>query len=174
MCRYCRSLFVLFLLTIVLSVLRFTDSDYTLGIFKPFLVNKSLNKPILTIHNIQTRYNMMTVICQQSDIPRMQNTSTQKLYYCRGNSLCINMDINLQRLNTATTNYRDHTDKRYLMVIKCVESNFNLEIGFFKSQTMEFVVLPLTFHNLEMLNKLHTTNKISMQLVITSDLQPTQ
>jgi hypothetical protein len=37
------------------------------------------------------------------------------------------MDINLQRLNTATTNYREHTDKRYLMVIKCVESHFNLE-----------------------------------------------
>ena len=130
MCRYCRSLFVLFLLTILLSVLlRFTDSDYTFGIFKLFLVNKSLNKPILTIHNIQKRYNMMTVICQQSDILRMQNTSTQKLYYCRGNSLGINMDINLQRLNTATTNYRDHTDKRYRMVIKCVESNFNLEIG---------------------------------------------
>jgi hypothetical protein len=36
----------------------------------------------------------MTVICQQSDILRMQNTSTQKWYYCRCNSLGINMDIN--------------------------------------------------------------------------------
>jgi hypothetical protein len=36
------------------------------------------------------------------------------------------------------------------------------------SQTMQFVVLPLTFHNLEMLNKLlHTTNKISMLLCLT-------
>ena len=32
----CRSLFVLFLLAIVLSVLRFTDSDYPFGIFTPF------------------------------------------------------------------------------------------------------------------------------------------
>jgi ABC-type Co2+ transport system permease subunit len=35
---FCRSLFVLFLLAIVLSVLRFTDSDYPFGIFKLFLV----------------------------------------------------------------------------------------------------------------------------------------
>jgi hypothetical protein len=34
MCMFCRSLFVLFLLAIVLSVLlRYTDSDYTYGIF---------------------------------------------------------------------------------------------------------------------------------------------
>ena len=31
---FCRSLFVLFLLAIVLSVLRFTDSDYPFGILK--------------------------------------------------------------------------------------------------------------------------------------------
>ena len=38
MCMFCRSLFVLFLLAIVLSVLlRFTDSDYPSGIFKLFL-----------------------------------------------------------------------------------------------------------------------------------------
>ena len=38
MCMFCRSLFVLFLLVIVLSVLhRFTDSDYPFGIFKLFL-----------------------------------------------------------------------------------------------------------------------------------------
>jgi len=36
---FCRSLFVLFLLTIVLSVLlRYTDSDYPFGIFKLFLL----------------------------------------------------------------------------------------------------------------------------------------
>ena len=38
---FCRSLFVplsFFLLAIVLSVLRFTDSDYSFGIFKLFLV----------------------------------------------------------------------------------------------------------------------------------------
>ena len=33
---FCRSLFVLFLLAIVLSVLRFTDFDYPFGIFKLF------------------------------------------------------------------------------------------------------------------------------------------
>ena len=40
MCMFCRSLFVLFvlfLLAFVLSVLRFTDSDYSFGIFKIFL-----------------------------------------------------------------------------------------------------------------------------------------
>jgi hypothetical protein len=37
MCMLCRSLFVLFLLAIVLSVLRYTDSDYPFGIFKLFL-----------------------------------------------------------------------------------------------------------------------------------------
>jgi hypothetical protein len=35
MCMLCRSLFVLFLLAIVLSVLQFTDSDYLFDIFKP-------------------------------------------------------------------------------------------------------------------------------------------
>ena len=38
MCMFCRSLFVLFLLAIVLSVfLRFIDSDYPFGIFRLFL-----------------------------------------------------------------------------------------------------------------------------------------
>ena len=38
MCMFCRSLFALFLLPIVLSVhLRFTDSHYSFGIFKLFL-----------------------------------------------------------------------------------------------------------------------------------------
>ena len=37
-CMFCRSLFVLFLLIIVLSVLlRYTDSDYPFGIFEIFL-----------------------------------------------------------------------------------------------------------------------------------------
>jgi len=35
MCMFCRSLFVFFLLAIVLSV-RFTDSGYSFGIFKLF------------------------------------------------------------------------------------------------------------------------------------------
>ena len=45
MCMFCRSFlsFVLFLLFIVLSVpLRYTDSDYPLGIFKLFLQRRSL------------------------------------------------------------------------------------------------------------------------------------
>ena len=37
MCMFCRSLFVLFLLTIVLSVRRFIDTDYPFGIFQLFL-----------------------------------------------------------------------------------------------------------------------------------------
>jgi len=38
MCIFCRSLFVIFLLAIVLSVLLpYTDSDYLFGIFKLFL-----------------------------------------------------------------------------------------------------------------------------------------
>ena len=36
MCMFCRSLFVLFLLVILLSVLRYTDYDYHFGIFKLF------------------------------------------------------------------------------------------------------------------------------------------
>ena len=40
MCMFCRSLFVLFLLGFVLSVLlRFTDADYPFGIFKFFFLN---------------------------------------------------------------------------------------------------------------------------------------
>jgi hypothetical protein len=39
MCMFCRSLFVLFLLVIMLSVLlRYTDSDYPFGILKLFLL----------------------------------------------------------------------------------------------------------------------------------------
>jgi hypothetical protein len=38
---FCRSLFVLFLLAIALSVLRFTDSAYPFGIFKLFLETRT-------------------------------------------------------------------------------------------------------------------------------------
>ena len=39
MCMFCRSLFVLFLLAIVLSVLlRYTDSDYPFGVHKLFFL----------------------------------------------------------------------------------------------------------------------------------------
>ena len=43
---FCRLLFVLFLLTIVLSVLRFTDSDYSFGIFKVFFFLGQVSNPI--------------------------------------------------------------------------------------------------------------------------------
>jgi hypothetical protein len=44
-CMFCRSLFVLFLLFIVLSVLlRFTDSDYRLSIFKLFIYKLNLTR----------------------------------------------------------------------------------------------------------------------------------
>jgi hypothetical protein len=54
----CRSLFVLFLLAIVLSVLlRFTDSDYLFGIFKlVFFENMLLYGIIYTIHVIVWHY----------------------------------------------------------------------------------------------------------------------
>ena len=39
MCMFCKLLFVLFILAIVLSVLlQYTDSDYPFGIFKLFLI----------------------------------------------------------------------------------------------------------------------------------------
>ena len=50
---FCRSLFVLFLLTIVLYVLQFTDSDYPFGIFK-FLYEKSEGEIKKTLHNPET------------------------------------------------------------------------------------------------------------------------
>jgi hypothetical protein len=41
---FCRSLFVLFRLAILLSILRFTASDYPSGIFKTFLYSETWNK----------------------------------------------------------------------------------------------------------------------------------
>jgi len=51
MCMFCRSLFVFFLLAIVLSVLLpYTDSDYPFGIFKLFLgLHDSLACVILSV-----------------------------------------------------------------------------------------------------------------------------
>ena len=43
---FCRSLFVLFLLAIALSVLRFADSDYPFGIFKLFYTESTAKKNI--------------------------------------------------------------------------------------------------------------------------------
>jgi hypothetical protein len=53
MCMFCRSLlipFARFILAIVLSVLRYTDSDYPFGIFKFFLqLKKKANQYDLCI-----------------------------------------------------------------------------------------------------------------------------
>ena len=43
---FCRSLLVLFLLALVLSVLYFTASDYNFGIFKLFFENIKLNSTV--------------------------------------------------------------------------------------------------------------------------------
>ena len=48
LCVFGRSLFVLFLLAIVLFVLRYTDSDYLFGIFKLFLYK--MCRKSLTLH----------------------------------------------------------------------------------------------------------------------------
>ena len=66
-CMFYRSLFVLlyfFFLAIVLSVLRFTDSDYPFGISKPFL-KSSLGWPLWTI----------CVINDHGYVPLIENTS---------------------------------------------------------------------------------------------------
>jgi hypothetical protein len=60
---FCRSLFVLFLLAIVLSVLlRYTDSDYPVGIFKLFLGQYNLTLRIccaLRLLNEQCNINLI-------------------------------------------------------------------------------------------------------------------
>ena len=50
---FCRSLFVLFLLAIVLSVLLFTDFDYLFGIFKLFLFALWFHIHLLNWHQYQ-------------------------------------------------------------------------------------------------------------------------
>jgi hypothetical protein len=65
----CRSLFVLFLLAIVLSVLRFTDSDYPFGILKLFLI----------CTQISNRYVFLTV---NSSATERINYDTQNAKLC--------------------------------------------------------------------------------------------
>ena len=63
MCMFCRSLFVLFLLAIGLSVFRFTDSDCLFGIFKLFLfmsikllfIQINVLLQIVQFHNLKTK-----------------------------------------------------------------------------------------------------------------------
>ena len=58
---FCISLFVLFLLAIVLSVLiRFTDSDYTFGIFKLVLTN--------VYRTLQICYVVISYQCHRSHV----------------------------------------------------------------------------------------------------------
>ena len=56
---FCRSLFVLFLLAIVLSVIRFTASDYRFGIFKLFLleIETLFKKKRLNVFYKDTKHN---------------------------------------------------------------------------------------------------------------------
>jgi len=67
MCMFCRSLFVLFLLAIVLfGLLRFTDSDYPFGI---------LDLQILILWYLQTLLEMMILIMDQMIL------SINRIYY---------------------------------------------------------------------------------------------
>jgi hypothetical protein len=78
MCMFCRSLFVLFL-AIVLSVLRYTDSDYPFGIFKLFLelclrLNDSIFPPnpfgsVMSVKTVMLTYSIR--ITQQVHISRV-------------------------------------------------------------------------------------------------------
>ena len=53
---FCRSLFVLFLVAIVLSILlRYADSDYLFGIFKFFLSPKTTTRCIMHDISMTTR-----------------------------------------------------------------------------------------------------------------------
>jgi hypothetical protein len=59
----CRSLFVLFLLAIVLSVLLFTDSEYPFGIFKLFLAATAFHTLSMNIIFIMAFYDFVYWSC---------------------------------------------------------------------------------------------------------------
>ena len=64
MCMFCRSLLVLFLLVIVLSVLLYTDSDYPFRVFKLFIQTRVILTHLIWISgiinvNIVVLYNMI-------------------------------------------------------------------------------------------------------------------
>jgi hypothetical protein len=64
---FCRSLFVPFLLAIVLSVrLRFTDSDYPFGIFKLFLVFRYCLNKLLYVSTCTEKHPIQQVIYNPS------------------------------------------------------------------------------------------------------------
>ena len=66
MCTFCRSLFVLFLLAIVLSILLwYTDFDYPLGIFKLFLCGKHINNDMWPTHQQCYVTNTLIMLCDQ-------------------------------------------------------------------------------------------------------------
>ena len=61
-----RSLFVLFLLAIVLSILLwYTDFDYPLGIFKLFLCGKHINNDMWPTHQQCYVTNTLIMLCDQ-------------------------------------------------------------------------------------------------------------
>jgi hypothetical protein len=61
MCMFCRSLFVLFLFTIVLSVLRFADSDYAFGISRVnYFCILVFNISIIWYVNLNTFVNLLS------------------------------------------------------------------------------------------------------------------
>ena len=92
MCMFCRSLFVLFLLATVLSVLlRFRDSDQSFGIF---IHNRFYTAQILDVQNLTQTFNKENVeknycycdIHEQtcSMQPYFWGKSRQRLNQCRG------------------------------------------------------------------------------------------
>ena len=66
MCMFCRSLFVLFLLDIVLSVLRFMDSDYPFGIFQCFF--PQINWTIRKLHCLFDDYKRLFYVSGESKL----------------------------------------------------------------------------------------------------------
>jgi hypothetical protein len=59
---FCRSLIVLFLLAIVLSVLQFKDSDYSCGIFKLFLFTKINHNNLTSFSTIFNTHNLKHIL----------------------------------------------------------------------------------------------------------------
>ena len=59
---FCRSLIVLFLLAIVLSVLQFKDSDYSFGIFKLFLFTKINHNNLTSFSTIFNTHNLKHIL----------------------------------------------------------------------------------------------------------------
>jgi hypothetical protein len=72
---FCRSLIVLFLLAIVLFVPRFTDSDYTFGIFKFFLRKNKLCRG--KNHTHKTHIQLLNFQSWYRNINQMRRSKTE-------------------------------------------------------------------------------------------------